>query len=130
MKVHALDDPSLVLNEADVAAGRSFHIVCASCHGAGFRAAGAPGPDLRESAIALNAESFAQYVRAGAPDRGMPPFEWLSEDQMRQLHAYVRARAREALGTREPYDPTKAAAQATPAKAASQPGTGDVKAGL
>ena len=130
MKIHALDDPSLVLNEADVAAGRSFHIVCASCHGAGFRAAGAPGPDLRESAIALNAESFAQYVRAGAPDRGMPPFEWLSEDQMRQLHAYVRARAREALGTRESYDPTKAAAQAAPAKAASQPGSSDVKAGL
>jgi quinohemoprotein ethanol dehydrogenase len=108
MKVHALDDPALVLGEADVAAGRAFHIVCAACHGAGFRGAGAPGPDLRESAIALRADTFAQYVRTGRPEKGMPPFDWLSEDQMRQLHAYIRARAREALGKREPYVPKPA----------------------
>jgi quinohemoprotein ethanol dehydrogenase len=105
MTVRALDDPALALNEADVAAGRSLHIVCASCHGAGFHSAGAPGPDLRESEIALREDTFAQYVHAGRPDRGMPPFDWLSEDQIRHLHAYLRARAREALGKREPYRP-------------------------
>jgi quinohemoprotein ethanol dehydrogenase len=105
MTVRALDDPELVLDEADVTAGRSLHIVCASCHGAGFRGAGAPGPDLRESAIAMRVDSFARYVRAGRPEKGMPPFDWLSQDQMRQLHMYLRARAREELGKRAPYVP-------------------------
>ncbi len=112
MKVRALDDPALTLDEADVTAGRSLHIVCASCHGAGFRGAGAPGPDLRESAIALRADTFAQYVRSGRAGKGMPPFDWLSDDQIRQLHAYVRARAREALGKRKPYVPKSQAGKA------------------
>jgi quinohemoprotein ethanol dehydrogenase len=44
----------------------------------------------------------------GRMEKGMPQYKWLSEDQIRQLHAYLRARAREALGKREPYDPAKA----------------------
>ena len=36
--------------------------------------------------------------------RGMPRFENLTEDQIRQLHAYIRAKAREALGKREKDD--------------------------
>ncbi len=107
-KVNALDDPDLVLDEADVAAGRALHLVCASCHGAGFRAAGAPGPDLRESAIAVRLDTFTQLVREGRLEKGMPNYTWLTEDQIRQLHSYVRARAREVLGKRKPYDPAEA----------------------
>jgi quinohemoprotein ethanol dehydrogenase len=102
-QVHALDDPDLVLHEADVQAGKQLSIVCMACHGAGFRGGGAPGPDLRESAIALRLDTFTQFVHAGRMERGMPQFASLSDEQLRQLHAYIRSRAREALGRREPH---------------------------
>ena len=112
MKVHALDDEELVLDETDVAVGRGLSVICMSCHGAGFRGAGAPGPDLRESAIALRLDTFSQLVKEGRMVNGMPSYAWLSDEQIRQLHAYLRARAREALGKREPYDPAIAKQQA------------------
>jgi quinohemoprotein ethanol dehydrogenase len=117
-KVYALDDPSLALDERDVAAGRALQIVCASCHGAGMRGAGSPGPDLRESAVALPLASFRRVVREGRMEKGMPAYAWLGDDQIRQLHAYVRARAREALGLRPPFVPGGARASGVPAGAA------------
>jgi quinohemoprotein ethanol dehydrogenase len=105
MKVHALDDPELKLDAKDIAMGKGMSIACASCHGAGFRSAGAPGPDLRESAIALNPDNFKQFVREGRMDHGMPSFAWMTDDQLRAVHAYIRARAREALGLRKPMAP-------------------------
>ena len=114
MKVAALDDPELAIDEADVAAGRGLSIACMSCHGAGFKGAGAPAPDLRESAIALRLDTFTQMVREGRMEKGMPQYQWLTPDQIRQLHAYIRARAREVLGKRPPYDPAKAKKPAKP----------------
>jgi quinohemoprotein ethanol dehydrogenase len=108
MTVRALDDPDLVLDESDVTAGRSLSVMCAACHGAGFHGAGAPGPDLRESALSLGLDTFTQVVKHGRMDRGMPAFEALTDEQIRQLHAYVRARARQALGNRAPDDPRAA----------------------
>jgi quinohemoprotein ethanol dehydrogenase len=103
--VHALDDPTLKLNEADIAAGRALSIQCAACHGVGLQATGTPGPDLRESAIALKIDSFATLLKSGVLlDRGMPRFQQLTDDQIRQLHAYIRAKAREALGKRAKDD--------------------------
>jgi quinohemoprotein ethanol dehydrogenase len=103
MKIHALDDPELVLNEADVAAGRTLSVQCAACHGVGFSSPGSPGPDIRESAIALHLDTFSQLLKGGAMmENGMPKFVHLSDHQIRQLHAYIRARAREALGLRQP----------------------------
>ncbi len=125
MKVAALDDPELKLNEGDVIAGRMISMACAACHGAGLRGAGSPGPDLRESAISLRLDTFTQYVRQGNYAKGMPAFAWLDDDKARQLHAYLRARARESLGLRKPMDPAavaaamaamQKAAMATPAK--------------
>ena len=110
MKVAALDDPALKIDEHDVVAGRAMSAACMSCHGAGFEGAGAPAPDLRESAIALNLETFTQFVKAGNPAAGMPAQTRFSDAQLKQLHAYIRARAREALGLRPPYDPKAAAA--------------------
>ena len=102
MKVHAVDDPALVLNEADVAAGRGLSVQCAACHGVGFQSAGAPGPDLRESGIALQLDSFRQLLKSGALiERGMPKFDRLSDEHIRQLHAFIRAKAREELGVRK-----------------------------
>ncbi len=97
--VHALDDPTLNLNAADIAAGRALSVQCAACHGVGLQATGTPGPDLRESAIALKIDSFATLLKSGALlDQGMPRFQQLTDDQIRQLHAYIRAKAREVLG--------------------------------
>ncbi|MGE3692170.1 MAG: PQQ-binding-like beta-propeller repeat protein, partial [Novosphingobium sp.] len=102
MKVHALDDPALVLNEADVQAGRALSVQCAACHGVGLQSTGTPGPDLRESNIALDLAAMSQVLKQGLlMERGMPRFQNLTDEQIRQLHAYIRARAREALGKRE-----------------------------
>lgn len=105
MKVAALDDTALVLDEADVAAGRGLSVQCAACHGIGFHATGTPGPDLRESAIALRLDTFAPFVKAGNMQAGMPSFPTLTDVQLRQLHAYIRAQSREALGLRKPSGP-------------------------
>lgn len=103
MKVHAIDDADLVLDEADVAAGRTLSIQCAACHGVGFSSPGSPGPDIRESAIALRLDTFSELLKSGALlPNGMPKFAHLTDEQMWELHAYVRARAREALGLRQP----------------------------
>jgi len=105
MKVHALDDPALVLNEADIQAGKALSISCAACHGIGMQATGTPGPDLRESAIALRLDTFSELLKSGAlMENGMPRFQHLTDTQIRQIHAYIRAKAREQLGTRDKDD--------------------------
>ena len=102
MKVHAVDDPKLVLNEADVQTGKALSVACAACHGIGMQATGTPGPDLRESGIALQLDSLTQLLHSGAlMQNGMPKFDKLTDEQIRQIHAYIRAKAREQLGTRE-----------------------------
>lgn len=116
MKVNALDDPDLKISEADAMAGKGLSLACMSCHGAGFRGAGAPGPDLRESAIALRLDTFTQMLREGRMENGMPQFKWMTDEQIRQVHAYLRLRAREALGLRGPLGAT-----AAPNNAAKKP---------
>jgi quinohemoprotein ethanol dehydrogenase len=103
--VHALDDPALKLDEADVKAGWALSVRCAACHGVGMQSTGTPGPDLRESGVALRVDTLGELLRNGAlMPRGMPRFDTLSDTEVRQLHAYIRARAREALGKRKPGD--------------------------
>ena len=96
--VHALDDPKLQLKETDIEAGKALYLNCMVCHGRDAVSAGAPAPDLRESAIALDHRSFSAVVHDGALlQRGMPRFEMFSNAQMDQLYAYIRSRARVAL---------------------------------
>ncbi len=71
------------------------------CHGRDAVSAGAPAPDLRESAIALDPQSFRAVVHDGALlQGGMPQFEMFSNAQVSQLRAYIRSRARVALDSR------------------------------
>jgi quinohemoprotein ethanol dehydrogenase len=99
--VNALDDPSLRLNDADVAAGRALFIACAVCHGRDLVSAGSPGPDLRESKLALQFDSLWSVVHDGTLlKNGMPGFPTLTREQVTQIHAYVRAGAREVLKSR------------------------------
>jgi quinohemoprotein ethanol dehydrogenase len=112
MKVQALDDPALVIADGDAAIGKAISLACMSCHGAGFRGAGAPGPDLRESAIALRLDTFTQMLREGRLEKGMPKYGWMTDEQIRQLHAYLRLRARDALGIARKAAPGPASAGA------------------
>lgn len=98
MTVRARDDPSMTINPSDVAAGHALYIACASCHGRDLVSTGAPGPDLRESALALDPGEFWKVLHDGPLlQNGMPRFEALSREQVGQLYAYIRAGAREAL---------------------------------
>ena len=103
-EVHAVDDPAIAIAQADIAAGSVlFNMRCSSCHGLNLRSAGAPAPDLRESSIALQQESLRAVLHDGSlMPRGMPRFETLTDAQLRQIHAYIRAGAREVLGVRKP----------------------------
>jgi len=97
-RVHPLDDPGIVIRAADVAAGKALYMRCVLCHGRELSSAGAPAPDLRESAVAIDREAFWKVVHDGAlMPRGMPRFEDLTREQVDGLYAYVRAGAREAL---------------------------------
>jgi quinohemoprotein ethanol dehydrogenase len=103
-QIDALDDPTLKIDEADVAAGHDlFTVKCAVCHGLDTVSAGAPAPDLRESQIALEKENIWTIVHEGTLlPLGMPQFKDLSEAQVRQIHAFIRAKARDSLGLRKP----------------------------
>jgi quinohemoprotein ethanol dehydrogenase len=97
MSVNAVDDPAIQLRDADVAAGRDQFLACAICHGRELVSAGGPAPDLRESRLALNPESFWSVVHDGTLlAKGMPRFETLTREQVMQIYAYIRAGAREA----------------------------------
>ena len=94
--VHPLDDPALVLDPAAVAEGAKLFVQCSGCHGGQAQSAGAPGPDLRESALALDRELFAKVVRDGASlPKGMPRYAQFGDAQLGQLYSYVRSVARE-----------------------------------
>ncbi len=98
MVVHAVDDPSVVLDAADVAAGRALFGSCGSCHGRGLLGAGSPAPDLRESPLTLSEDALWAVLHDGAlAPRGMPPFAALTRQQVHQIWSYIRASAREQL---------------------------------
>jgi quinohemoprotein ethanol dehydrogenase len=97
--VHALDDPGLSIDPAQAAAGRDlYQNNCAYCHGRQLVSAGAPAPDLRESALALHWQSFYDIVKDGALlPKMMPQFTELSDEQVQQVFDYIRKGARDAL---------------------------------
>jgi quinohemoprotein ethanol dehydrogenase len=86
------------INPADAAAGAiKYRMNCIACHGDNVISAGA-APDLRESEIALNFTNFSAVVHNGALlERGMPKFDQLSQMDLRQIHAFIRLKAREAI---------------------------------
>jgi len=95
--VHAVDDPSIKIDEAAAKAGAGLYMACGLCHGSDLVGAGSPAPDLRESRLALDPNAFYSVVHDGALlPRGMPRFENLSREQVMQLYAYIRSGARKA----------------------------------
>jgi quinohemoprotein ethanol dehydrogenase len=103
MAVKALDDPSLQLNPMDVAVGQAIYMACAACHGKDLVSAGAPAPDLRESALALNPDTYWSVVHDGVlMPKGMPGFEFFTREQLMQIYAFIRAGARKSLAASRP----------------------------
>lgn len=110
-QVHAIDDPKLVLDESSVTVGGGlFNANCGMCHGAGLNSSGAPAPDLRESQIAFDLDSFSELLTSGAlQEHGMPQFTEFSDAERRAIWMYIRAGAAEAAGRRQPSsEPPKA----------------------
>ncbi|TGD73324.1 PQQ-dependent dehydrogenase, methanol/ethanol family [Mangrovimicrobium sediminis] len=97
--VYPVDDPEVTVDPADAEAGRFFYTIrCSACHGQNLNAAGGPAPDLRESRLALYEDSLWSVVHDGILlPRGMPRLADLSREQVRQIHAFIRTGAREAL---------------------------------
>jgi quinohemoprotein ethanol dehydrogenase len=105
MEVKALDDASVQLKESDVAVGHAIYLACAACHGRDLVSTGGPAPDLRESQLALNPDSFWSVVHDGALiARGMPRFETFTREQVMQIYAYIRSGARQTLASRKTED--------------------------
>jgi len=93
-----IDDPTFVVDAAKAGKGAGlFMVACAPCHG-GFAIAGGYAPDLRQSPIPLQAETFKQIVVGGALELNqMPKFEELTDEQLEQLRHFLRQSARTSL---------------------------------
>ncbi len=92
-----LDDPDFVVDAGKAEAGKGLFLYCMLCHGRDVISSGSPGPDLRESALALDSSEFRKIVKQGALiQRGMPRYDFLSDEQVTQLYHYVRQEARRA----------------------------------
>ena len=104
--VHAVDDPALAIDDAAARTGQlEYETRCSGCHGRLLASAGAPAPDLRESQVALQWESFKSVVHEGLLPRLMPRFQELDDAQLRALYMYIRAGARAAHNAEAPQMP-------------------------
>ena len=86
----------VITREAYDGGHQQFIQSCGFCHGR--NAAGGTGPNLIRSGVVrhdTDGSDIAKVIRAGRPDKGMPPVT-LSEAQIAEVVAYVRARVAEA----------------------------------
>ena len=96
--VNVQDDPTEVLDPKMAASGKAMFLACAACHGRNLVGAGGPAPDLRESAVPLNADAFYAVVHDGAlMSRGMPSFKAFNAPIIEKYRQYIRTVQRETL---------------------------------
>ena len=80
-------------DEAAVDRGKKlFEPACGFCHGLDAR--GKSGPDLLRSTLVLHDENGNQLgpmIRAGRPDRGMPPFNTMTNQQVADIAVFLHA---------------------------------------
>ena len=79
------------LDESIVMQGAMLYgTYCGICHGGGS-VANAMAPDLRASAVPLDATGFAEVVREGSrANRAMPPFAALTDEELKAIRHYLR----------------------------------------
>jgi len=91
----------LAQNPADIQNGKQlFEGLCSRCHG--FDGTGGEGPNLNRPTLtrAQDDESLRAIIRDGIPDRGMPRVRRTTDNEQRQLIAYVRSLGRTAQTSR------------------------------
>jgi quinohemoprotein ethanol dehydrogenase len=92
-----VNDPQIVIDRKAATRGASLYGSCMTCHGIELVNIGGFAPDLRESRLALNFDSFRAVVHDGAlASVGMPKFGDLRDDDVRAIYMYIRQQAREA----------------------------------
>jgi len=77
---------------ADIQGGKTlFSGMCVTCHG--FDGTGGMGPPLNRPKLLLAPDEAAlrNIISEGIPDRGMPRVRRVTDNEMRQLVAYVRS---------------------------------------
>jgi quinohemoprotein ethanol dehydrogenase len=116
------DAAEFVVDETLAKEGATKYVSCAWCHGANA-IAGGMAPDLRASAVPLNAASFASVVKGGLETRGMPKFGEATDRDLEALRHYIRLQAR--LETRP--DGVAPAPPAAPAPAADEAAAEEVE---
>ncbi len=81
------------IDEAAVERGKKlFEPACGFCHGLDAR--GKSGPDLLRSTLVLHDENgnrLGPMIRTGRPDRGMPPFATMTNEQVADISAFLHA---------------------------------------
>jgi len=94
-RVKPLIAPEFKLDNAKVEAGRVLYArTCLMCHGAGA-VAGGYAPDLRASAVPLDAQAFKQIVHDGAlVEQGMPVYDEFTDQDLENLQHFLRWSAR------------------------------------
>src|SRR4030095_15408212 len=91
----------LAQNPADIQKGKQlFEGLCSRCHG--FDGTGGEGPNLNRPTLtrAQDDEALRAIIRDGIPDRGMPRVRETTDNEQRQLAAYVRSLGRAAPAAR------------------------------
>ncbi len=92
-----VDVPDFVIDDALVETGTQVWTEsCLWCHGSAA-VSGGHAPDLRESPLALNLESFRAIVKNGVLERGMPRFKDHTDEEITALFHFVRREARKAV---------------------------------
>src|ERR1700674_3529102 len=73
-----------------------FDGMCSRCHG--YEGTGAEGPNLNRVTLtrAQDDESLLAIIRDGIPERGMPRVRRLTDNEVKELAAYVRSLGRTA----------------------------------
>src|SRR5499427_2895563 len=92
---------ALAQNPTDTQQGKQlFEGLCADCHG--FEGAGGRAPSLNRPMLtrAQDDESLRVIIRDGIADRGMPRVRRTTDNEQRQLIAYVRSLGRAASAKR------------------------------
>jgi mono/diheme cytochrome c family protein len=83
------------VDQAAVERGRKIFVPnCGFCHGNDAR--GKSGPDLVRSTLVLhdsNGDAIGPVLRNGRPDRGMPAFASLTNDQISDISLFLHTRA-------------------------------------
>ena len=94
----------MAASSAEYDGWKVYHTNCDRCHGQD--ATGSTfASNLRQSvgANGMTEATFASVVSEGRPDKGMPAFKsMLTDSQISQLYAYVKARSAGTLGPGRP----------------------------